>query len=79
MRLSFRKGLLILICTILLGGLVYLDSVSEIENAKIELSFVLDDEIINAWEGEDAYYLFLPSYAETEKLHFCLIPQSLKY
>ena len=43
MRLSFRKGLLILICIILLGGLVYLDSVSEIENAKIELSFVLDD------------------------------------
>ena len=68
MRLSFRKGLLILICIILLGGLVYLDSVSEIENAKIELSFVLDDEIINAWEGEDAYYLFLPSYAETEKI-----------
>ena len=68
MRLSFRKGLLILICIILLGGLVYLDSVSEIENAKIELSFVLDDEIINEWEGEDAYYLFLPSYAETEKI-----------
>ena len=68
MRLSFGKGLLILICIILLGGLVYLDSVSEIENAKIELSFVLDDEIINAWEGEEAYYLFLPSYAETEKI-----------
>lgn len=68
MRLSFRKGLLILICIILLGGLVYLDSVSEIENAKIELSFVLDDEIINAWKGEEAYYLFLPSYAETENI-----------
>lgn len=68
MRLSFGKGLLILICIILLGGLVYLDSVSEIESAKIELSFVLDDEIINAWKGEEAYYLFLPSYAETEKI-----------
>lgn len=68
MRLSFGKGLLILICIILLGGLVYLDSVSEIESAKIELSFVLDDEIINAWKGEEAYYLFLPSYAETENI-----------
>lgn len=68
MRLSFGKGLLILICIILLGGLVYLDSVSEIESAKIELSFVLVDEIINAWKGEEAYYLFLPSYAETENI-----------
>ena len=68
MRLSFRKGLLILICTILLGGLVYLDSVGEIETTKIELSFVLEDEIINAWEGEDAYYLFLPSYARLEDI-----------
>ena len=66
MRLSVRKILIILICMILLGGLVYIDSLSKIETNKIELSFELEDEIINAWQGEDAYYLFLPSYAKLE-------------
>ena len=68
MRLSLGKCLIILLCVILLGGLVYMDSVSEIDTAEIELSFMLEDEIINAWQGEGVYYLFLPSYAELEKV-----------
>ena len=68
MRLSFGKWLVILICIILLGGLVYMDSMGEIETAKVELSFALEDEIINAWQGEGVYYLFLPSYAELDKM-----------
>ena len=68
MRLSIGKSLIIIICVILLGGLVYVDSLSEIETNKIELSFVLEDEIINAWKGEETYYLFLPSYASLENV-----------
>lgn len=68
MRLSLGKWLIIFISVILLGGLVYIDSVNEIETAKIELSFGLEDEIINAWQGEDTYYLFLPSYADLEEV-----------
>lgn len=68
MRLSLGKCFIILVCVVLLSGLVYWDSVSEIDTAEIELSFVLENEIINAWAGEDGYYLFLPSYAELEKV-----------
>lgn len=66
MRLPIGKTLLILLCAILLGGLVYIDSLSGMEANKIELSFKLEDEIINAWKGESTYYLFLPAYAELE-------------
>ena len=63
MRLSVGKGIVILICIMLLGGLVYIDNIGKVDEKGIELSFVLDDEIINAWKGEEAYYHFLPSYA----------------
>ncbi len=66
MRLSFGKCLMILLCVTLLVGLVYVDSIGKIDTAEIELSFVLEDEIINAWQGENVFYLFLPSYAELE-------------
>lgn len=70
MRLSIGKGIIIVICVLLLGGLVYRDSMSENnlseQQTQIELSFMLGDNIINAWKGEDAYYLFLPSYATPE-------------
>lgn len=68
MRLSIAKSLIIIICLIFLGGLVYVDSLNQIETNKIELSFVLEDEIINAWKGEDIYYLFLPSYAKLDEV-----------
>lgn len=63
MRLSIGKGIMILICICLLGGLVYVDSIDKVDENSIELSFLLEDEIVNAWKGEEGYYLFLPSYA----------------
>ena len=64
MRLSIGKGIIILICICLLGGLIYADNVDKVDESSIELSFLLGDEIVNAWKGEEGYYLFLPSYAE---------------
>ena len=60
--------ILILLCLAGIGGFVYLDNVKEVNNAKMELSFYLGDEVVRAWEGEDAYYLFLPSYADIADL-----------
>lgn len=68
MRLSFGKWIMILICVVALGGLIFVDSMDEIDRTEIELSFVLGEEIIDAWKGEDGYYLFLPSYAQLEQL-----------
>ncbi len=68
MSLSAKKGVLILLCILFLGGLIYIDSADEIAEVKIELSFSLKEEIIHAWQGEDAYYLFLPSYAQLEEI-----------
>lgn len=66
MRLAIGKGIIIIICVVLLGGVVYLDSAKNGTEKQIELSFMLGNEIINAWKGEDAYYLFLPSYADVQ-------------
>ena len=68
MRLSVGKGIVILICIMLLGGLVYIDNIGKVDEKGIELSFVLEDEIINAWQGEGVYYLFLPSYASPDSV-----------
>ena len=68
MRLSVGKGIVILICILFLGGLVYMDNIGKVDEKGIELSFVLEDEVINAWQGEGVYYLFLPSYASPDSV-----------
>lgn len=60
--------IIILLCLAGIGGFVYLDNMEEVNNAKMELSFYLGDEVVRAWEGEDAYYLFLPSYADINNI-----------
>ncbi len=60
--------IIILLCLAGIGGFVYLDNMEEVNNAKMELSFYLGDEVVRAWEGEDAYYLFLPSYADINSI-----------
>ena len=57
-----------LLCLAGIGGFVYLDNIEEVNNAEIELSFYLGDEVIRAWECEDTCYLFLPSYADVDDL-----------
>lgn len=56
--------ILILLCITILAGFLFFDAYTTQENPSTELAFVLGDEVIYAWEGEDAYYLFLPSYAK---------------
>ncbi len=65
---KIARMILILLCMVGIAGFVYLDTSQYAENAKTELSFYLGEEIIRAWEGEDAYYLFLPSYADVSDL-----------
>lgn len=55
--------ILILLCLTGVAGFIYLDTI-EVRNEDTKLSFYLEDEVIHAWEGEDAFYLFLPSYAD---------------
>ncbi len=65
MRQTVGRIIVILVCTAVLGGFIYIDNESNNHVSGPVLSFYLGDEIINAWKGEDKYYLFLPSYAET--------------
>ena len=60
--------ILIAICLTGIVGLLYLDNREEVNSDEMELSFYLEDEVIRAWKGEDAYYLFLPSYADVSEL-----------
>ena len=60
--------MVIAICLMGIVGLLYLDNREEVNSDEMELSFYLEDEVIRAWKGEDAYYLFLPSYAEVSDL-----------
>lgn len=55
---------ILVLCLVGIGGFIYLDNIEELNNREMELSFYVGDEVIRAWEGEDAYYLFLPSYAD---------------
>lgn len=64
MRQTVGRIIVILMCIAVLVGFIYLDNRSNTHISGPELSFYLGDEIINAWKGEDKYYLFLPSYAE---------------
>ncbi|MBQ6887345.1 MAG: CotH kinase family protein [Lachnospiraceae bacterium] len=51
-------------------GLVILENEEELLSRQLEISVVAGKEVITAWkqDGEDNYYLFLPSYAEMENL-----------
>lgn len=69
MRKKTGRIILILLCVTILAGFVWLDNSVMQENSESELSFILDNEVIYAWEGEEAWYLFLPSYAELSDVH----------
>ncbi len=59
---------ILVLCLVGIGGFIYLDNIEELNNGEMELSFYVGDEVIRAWEGEDAYYLFLPSYADLDEV-----------
>ena len=65
---KISRIILIAICLTGIVGLLYLDNREEVNSDEMELSFYLEDEVIRAWKGEDAYYLFLPSYADVSDL-----------
>ena len=60
--------IIIVLCFLGIDAFIYLDSIKQINNGEMELSFYVEDEVIRAWEGEDAYYLFLPSYADINEI-----------
>ena len=55
-----------LLCVIILGviGTILAYSFTDGFEPKMNVSFMIDEEIIHLWEGNDGYYLFLPSYAD---------------
>lgn len=59
---------ILMLCLVGIGGFIYLDNIEELNSGEMELSFYVGDEVIRAWKGEDAYYLFLPSYADVSNL-----------
>lgn len=68
MRQTIGKIVLLILCIILLVGFVYFDSKDELDNTELELSFYLDKEIINTWDNGQIQYLFLPAYAELDRV-----------
>ena len=65
---KISRMIVIAFCLAGIMGLLYLDNREEVNTGEKELSFYLGDEVIRAWKGEDAYYLFLPSYADASEL-----------
>lgn len=68
---------ILLLCLVGIGGFIYLDNIEELNSGEMELSFYVGDEVICAWEGEEAYYLFLPSYADVNDV--CLTPYASSF
>ena len=68
---------ILVLCLVGIGGFIYLDNIEELNSGEMELSFYVGDEVICAWEGEEAYYLFLPSYADVNDV--CLTPYASSF
>lgn len=68
MRQTISRIIVIFVCAAMLVGFVYIDSREELKTSDLELSFHLGKETITAWNSENVYYLFLPSYAETDSV-----------
>ena len=68
MHSAVSKFWIIVLCIGCLAGFVYFDCRDSIRSDKIELSFQYRDEIIHAWNEEEVYYLFLPSYSSVEEV-----------
>lgn len=64
MQRNIGKILVIFACVVLVMVLAYVDSRYDRERDEIELAFSVGNEILIVHKGEDAYYLFLPSYAD---------------
>ena len=58
--------IILVLCLVGIGGFIYLDNIEELNSGEMELAFYVGDEVIRAWKGEEAYYLFLPSYADVD-------------
>lgn len=61
---KISRIVILVLCLVGIGGFIYLDNIEELNSGEMELSFYVGDEVIRVWKGEEAYYLFLPSYAD---------------
>ena len=55
---KISRIVILVLCLVGIGGFIYLDNIEELNSREMELSFYVGDEVIRAWKGEDAYYLF---------------------
>lgn len=77
MRQTIIKAGICLFALMLIFGIVILENREALLDKKMEISVTAGEQVINAWEQDGIYYIFLPSYAEMEEVY--LTPYSAEF
>lgn len=77
MRQTIIKAGICLFALMFILGIVILENREALLDKKMEISVMAGEQVINAWEQDGIYYIFLPSYAEMEEVY--LTPYSAEF